>query len=106
MTNEKSRNSGREMSQSKIRTIIIAVAVGLLAVVAIINFMSQMAKYNDMQAQKKLLEQKINEANNNIEELEYWIDAPVDDDYIMKFARENLDLYRSDEVVFFGDSDE
>ena len=105
MTNEKSRNSGREMDQNKIRTIIIAIAVGLLAVVAIINFMSQMAKYNDMQAQKKLLEQKINEANNNIEELEYWIDAPVDDDYIMKFARENLDLYRSDEVVFFGDSD-
>ena len=106
MTNERNRSSGREIQQGKIRSIIIVVAICVLAVVAIINFMSQMAKYNDIQAQKALLQKKINDANNNIEELEYWINAPVDEDYITKFARENLDLYRSDEVVFFGDSDE
>ena len=103
MTNEINKSSTRE---TKIRVIIIAVAVCLLAVVAVINFMSQMAKYNDMQAQKALLQQKIDEANDNIEELEYWIDAPMDDDYVTKFAKEKLDLYRADEVVFFGDSDE
>ena len=93
-------------NEKKIRNRIIVVAVCLLALVAVLNFMSQMAKYNDMQARKELLQKKINDANNNIEELEYWIGAPVDDDYIIKFARENLDLYRSDEVVFFGDSNE
>ena len=102
MTNEKSRSLGR----NKIRNIIIIAAVCLLLVVAVVNFMSQMAKYNEMKAQKELLQKKINEANDNIEELEYWIDAPMDDDYIMKFAREKLDLYRADEIVFFGDSAE
>ena len=101
MTNEKSRSLGR----NKIRNIIIIAAVCLLLVVAVVNFMSQMAKYNEMKAQKELLQKKINEANDNIEELEYWIDAPMDDDYIMKFAREKLELYRADEIVFVGDSD-
>ncbi len=105
MTNEKSRSSERNIN-NKMRNIIIIVAIGLLLVAAVVNFMSQMAKYNEMKAQKELLQKRINEANDNIEELEYWIDAPMDDDYIMKFAREKLDLYRADEIVFFGDSAE
>ena len=104
MTNEKNRSSMN--ANNKIRNIIIISAVCLLMVVAVVNFMSQMAKYNEMQARKALLQQKISEANDNIEELEYWIDSPMDDDYIMKFAREKLNLYRADEVVFFGDSAE
>ena len=103
MTNEKIRSEKRN---SKLRAVIIAAAVSLLAIVAVINFVSQMAKYNELQAQKELLRKKIYNANNNIEELEYWIDSPMDDDYIMKFARENLDLYRADEIVFSGNSDQ
>ena len=106
MTSERKRSLAEELSHSKLRTVIIAAAVCLLAIVAIINFVSQMAKYNELQAQKAQLLQKINNANDNIEELEYWIDSPMDDDYIMKFAREKLDLYRSDEIVFSGNSDE
>ena len=102
MTNERKRSS---LYHSKIRTVIVAAAVCLLVIVAIINFVSQMAKYNELQAQKELLRQKISDANDNIEELEYWIDSPMDDDYIMKFAREKLDLYRSDEIVFSGNSE-
>ena len=104
MTNEKSRSSMN--ANNKVRNIIIIFAVCLLMVVAVVNFISQMAKYNDMQAQKAMLQQKINQTNDNIEELEYWLDAPMDDDYVMKFAKEKLDLYRADEVVFFGDLDE
>ena len=103
MTNEQRKS---EMPRNKVRAIIITVAVCLLAVVAIVNFVSQMAKYNELQARKELLRQKITNASDNIEELEYWIDSPRDDDYIMKFAREQLDLYRADEIVFSGNSGE
>ena len=104
MTNE--RTSAEEMPKGKICKIVIIVAVCLLAVFAILNFVSQMAKYNELQARKEILLKKINNASDNIEELEYWIDSPMDDDYIMKFAREKLDLYRSDEIVFSGSSNE
>lgn len=97
-------NAKNEVLHKKIRSIIITVAVCLLIVVALINFVSQIAKFNELQARKeKLLEEKY-KTENNIEELEYWLAAPMDDDYIMKFAREKLELYRADEIVFAGNA--
>ena len=93
------------MSGNKIRTIIVTAAIVLLMVVALINFISRIAQYNELQKEKNLLQKEINDTKTNIEELEYWLEAPMDDDYIMKFAREKLELYRADEIVFVGDSD-
>lgn len=105
MTYDKIGNQKRRWSQAKIRSIVIAVAVSVLFVVALINFVSMLVEYNEMQAKKEMLLEEINDTKDNIEELEYWIDAPMDDDYIMKFAREKLDLYRADEIVFAGDAE-
>ena len=88
----------------KIRNAIITTAIALLLVVAIINFVSRIVEFNELQSEKEALKQEINDKKNNIEELEYWINAPMDDDYIMKFAREKLELYRADEIVFVGDA--
>lgn len=88
----------------KIRNAVIAVAIVLLLVVAIINFVSRIAEFNELQSEKEALKQEISDTKNDIEELEYWISAPMDDDYIMKFAREKLELYRADEIVFVGDA--
>ena len=102
MINEKQR----KMSFVKIRAAVVAVAVSLLMVVALVNFISRIVEYNEMQARKEQLLEEINETKDNIEELEYWIEAPMDDKYIMKFAREKLDLYRADEIVFTGGAEE
>ena len=90
----------------KIRTAVVAVSVSLLMVVALINFVSMLVEYNEIQAKKEQLLEEINDAKDNIEELEYWIEAPMDDEYIMKFAREKLDLYRADEIIFTGGAEE
>lgn len=105
MTYDKMEKSKRRLSHGKIRSMVIAVAVSLLLIVALINFVSMLVEYNEMQAKKEMLLEEINDTKDNIEELEYWIDAPMDDDYIMKFAREKLDLYRADEIVFAGDAE-
>ena len=102
MTNTRNKQT---MTVNKIRTIIVTAAVVLLVVVALINFISRIAQYNELQNEKHLLQKEINNTKTNIEELEYWLEAPMDDDYIMKFAREKLELYRADEIVFVGDSD-
>ena len=93
-------------SFGKIRATVVAVAVSLLMIVALINFVSMLAEYNEIQARKEQLLADIADTKDNIEELEYWLEAPMDDDYIMKFAREKLDLYRADEVVFTGGAEE
>ena len=78
-------------SFGKIRATVVAVAVSLLMIVALINFVSMLAEYNEIQARKEQLLADIDDTKDNIEELEYWLEAPMDDDYIMKFAREKLD---------------
>ena len=93
-------------NRAKGRMLVLTLAVCLLLTVAVINFISVLAEYNETMAEKEELLSRINATKENIEELEYWIDAPMDDEYIVKFAREKLGLYRADEVVFVGNAEE
>ena len=84
----------------KIRNLVITVFISLLLVVSLITFISKLVAYNELQNKKSELEAQVHRYKDSIEELEYWLEAPMDDDYIMKFAREKLDLFRPDEIVF------
>ena len=105
MMQNKTENQNKT-SFGKIRSIVVAAAVSLLLIVALVNFVSVLVEYNEIQARKEQLLAEIDDTKDNIEELEYWLEAPMDDDYIMKFAREKLDLFRADEVVFTGGEEE
>ena len=100
MRNSDSRQS---VPKRKIVSIVIFVSICALFVSAFITLVSNIMKYNEIQKEKEQLEQEIYNCKEDIEELEYWIKAPMDDEYIMKFAREKLELYRADEIVFTND---
>ncbi len=93
-------------SPTRVRNLIITVAICLLLVVSVITFVSKLVQYNELRDREKQLVREICAYKDQIEELEYWIDAPMDDDYIMKFAREKLDLFRADDVVYTNDQEE
>lgn len=99
------KNSERRQPTTtrKIVSIVICVSICVLFVSAFVTLVSNIIKYNEIQKQKEQLAQDIHDCKEDIEELEYWIKAPMDDEYIMKFAREKLELYRADEIVFTND---
>ena len=97
------KSDRQNLSTRKILSIVICVSICVLFVSAFVALVSNIMKYNEIKAQKEQLEQEIHDCKEDIEELEYWIKAPMDDDYIMKFAREKLELYRADEIVFSND---
>ena len=99
----KSSENSWSASKKKVISIVVCVLICVLFVSAFTGLISKIMKYNEMQGQKEHLQQKINDCKEDIEELNYWINAPMDEEYIMKFAREKLDLYRSDEIVFTND---
>lgn len=102
---EKKRSSPEgEASFVKIRNTVVTVAICLLLVVSFITFVSKLVEYNELKARENELLAEVKEYKDSIEELEYWLDAPMNDDYIMKFAREKLDLFRPDEIVFTNDN--
>ncbi len=102
MANEERTN---KYTTSRIISLVITVAICLLLVVSLITFVSKLVKYNELREREKQLMAEICDRKDQIEELQYWIDAPMDDDYIMKFAREKLDLFRADEIIFTNDQD-
>ena len=91
------------MPTRKIVSIVITVSICVLFVASFITLVSNIVEYNELQEKNEQLKNDIYNCNEDIEELEYWISAPMDDDYIMKFAREKLELFRADEVVFTND---
>ena len=99
----KNTDSRQHMSTKKIITIVGGVLICVLFVSAFMTLVSNIMKYNEIQGQKEQLNQEINDCQEDIEELEYWLKAPMDEEYIMKFAKEKLDLYRADEIVFTND---
>lgn len=102
-TTQKSLN---DSSVAKVRNLVITVAICLLLVVSIITFVTKLIEYNELKEEQSKLAEEIKDYKDSIEELEYWLDAPMNDDYIMKFAREKLDLFLADEIVFTNDNAE
>ena len=90
------------MEKRKSNTIIrwvIAVMLLLSAIVSAINLMQynqKMSEAEKLEAEKAILEEKI-------EEMRYRLDSPLDDDYIVRIAREKLGLCYPDEIIFYGD---
>ena len=75
----------------------------LLFVFAVVFFLRSLMDYNKTMEEAKLQEQKIEELTNDIEELQYLIDAPLDKDFKIRIAREKLGMCFPDEVIFHSD---
>jgi cell division protein FtsL len=68
-----------------------------------VNIIRLRTEYNSLvEAQNKLEEQK--EAyEEEIERLKSELERPMDDEYVMRIAREKLNYYLPDEVIFYND---
>ena len=84
--------------------VLLRLALAILLVVSIGMFVTSLMKYSELQRQKEALEQKVEEYEADIEELEYLIDCPVDYDYIVRIAREKLNLYLPDDIIYYNDT--
>ena len=59
--------------------------------------------YNKVMEEAKQREQKIEKLTDEIEQLEYLIDAPLDEDFKIRIAREKLGMCFPDETIYFAD---
>ena len=84
--------------------VLLRSTLAILLVVSIGMFVTSLMKYSELQREKEALEQKVEEYENEIERLEYLIDCPVDYDYIVRIAREKLNLYLPDDIIYYNDT--
>ncbi len=84
--------------------VISRIFLGVLLIISITAFGSGLVRYGELQREKAALEEKVDEYEAEVERLEYMIDCPVDYDYIVRVAKEKLNLYLPDEIIYHNDS--
>ncbi len=78
--------------------------LALILVVSVGMFVTALMRYSELEREKKALEAKVEYYENEIERLNYLIESPVDYDYIVRMAREKLDLHLPDEIIYYNDA--
>ena len=72
----------------------------LLFVFAVIFFLWSLMNYNEIMEEAKKQNAKIEKLTDEIERLEYLVDAPLDEDYKIRIAREKLGMCFPNEIIF------
>ena len=70
---------------------------------SLFSIVTSQLKINELNAQRKELEALVIAEQDEADEMRYDLDRPIDDDYIIKFAREKLGLRLPGETVFHYD---
>ena len=82
-------------------SVLIRAFLILLFVFSIVFFLWSMMKYNEIMDEKKENEAHIEQLGEDIAQLRYLVEAPLDDAYKIRVAREKLGMCFPDEIVFY-----
>lgn len=78
----------------------------LFLIFSLLFFLWSLMRYNKIQEQKRENDLYIEQLNDEIDELQYLVDMPLDDAYKIRIARERLGMCFPDEIIFYTDLDE
>ncbi len=83
--------------------MIIKLGVIIFVIIGIFTVARLEMKYNDIETHRKELEAQYQENEVLIEELERELDAEFNDEYVIKIAKEKLNLCMPEEIIFYND---
>ena len=84
-------------------SIIIRSFICILLIFSVVFFFWSIMKYNRLLEEQKNKEIYISQLNEKIDELEYLVEMPLDDEYKIRMARERLGMCFPDEIIFYTD---
>ncbi len=79
---------------------LLGVAVIIMALVSIVS--TQMS-INELNKEREQLKDEVVALQDEVDELNYDLERPIDDRYIIEFAREKLGLHMPGETIFHYD---
>lgn len=96
-------NTENDQSGRVINNIFVRAAILLLLVSTLILSVRMMMEYNDLREQASVLQAEIDTTARSIEALQAQLDAPFDHDYVIRIAKEKLNLSLPQEIIFYHD---
>lgn len=91
------------IGKKSVASSLIKVFISLLFVFSVVFFVWSVMQYNKTMEEKAEKEAYIAELKENIDELEYLVEMPLDDNYKIRIAREKLGMCFPDEYIYYTD---
>lgn len=73
-----------------------------MMIVGVVSIVKLQLEYNSLKVRRDALLAEIQNTGERIEMLQSSLDTPFDDDYIIKIAREELNLRLPEEIVYYN----
>ena len=86
-------------------SVIIRVFLLLLLIFAVAFFLWSVMRYNEIMQDKEEREVYKGRLDDDIDRLEYLVDAPLDDAFKIRIARERLGMCFPDEIIYHTELD-
>ena len=96
----------READRNLGKSMLMKVALASVLVASLIISIANLMVANQLRAQTDEYRAEIKDYKEKIARLKYYINKEVDDDYIVEYAREYLDMYFPDEEIYYNDVNE
>lgn len=87
-------------------SLSMRIFLALIVVFAIVFFATKTMENNKLKRESEALRQRIAEAQREVDDLQYNIDAPIDEQYVESYAKDELDMNYPDEKVYYNDIEE
>jgi len=85
------------------RNLFVKLAMLVFSVFCFLTIITLQLENNSMKEQAAALDNRIQEYQIYIEDLQTTLNAPMDEEYVADIAREKLGLRHPQEVVFYSD---
>ena len=86
-------------------SVTVRIFLFFLLIFAIAFFLWSIMRYNEIQEDKAEREKYIARLSDDIDRLEYLVEAPLDDAYKIRVAREKLGMCFPDEIIYHTNLD-
>ncbi len=88
------------------RSMLVKVALASVLVASLVISIANLMVTNQLRDQTDEYQAEIDDYKEKIARLKYYINKEVDDEYVIEYAREYLNMYFPDEEIYYNDVNE
>lgn len=85
---------------------IVKLALIILIILCVFMIIKLQIEFNDLQEEKISIIEQNQQLNNDIARIQNDLDANLDEDHIVKAAKEKYNLRLPEEIIFYNDLDQ
>ena len=106
-TSEAKSDAPSEETEGSVgKSMLVKVALASVLVASLVISIANLMVTNQLRDQTDEYQAEFRDYKEKNDRLKYYLDKEVDDEYVIEYAREYLDMYFPDEEIYYNDVNE